>query len=328
MRFALLCLATWTVSAMAPAHAQDWKAAVFPDRAFDAGTVARGSKVRHSFRVVNTTNQEIHINSWRTKCGCTEVRIGARDIPPGTQTVVEAVLDTTKYVGFKPSGLTLVLDRPSFEEVDLNLSCFIRGDITLSPGLADFGTVARSGKPKVTMVLNYAGGQPNWDVKKIQTISEHVTAELQPISRSGGTAQYQLTATLNPTVPSGFFKDEITLQTTDPNQSIPIAVVANVQAGVTVSPSVINLGRIQAGTTVQRTILVRAAQPFKVTGVTAQKDEISLNKIPDSVQPFHSMVLTVKAPATAGPYNAAIEIKTDVPGEPPARLTAFATIVR
>ena len=40
------------------------------------------------------------------------------------------------------------------------------------------------------------------------------------------------------------------------------------------------------------------------------------------------MTLTLKAPANLGPFNAAVEIKTDVPGEPPAHLTAFATIVR
>ncbi len=74
----------------------------FPERSHDFGTVARGSKVRHSFPVVNSTDQPIHIKSYRAKCGCTDVRLGARDIPPGTQTVVEAVIDTTNFHGYKP----------------------------------------------------------------------------------------------------------------------------------------------------------------------------------------------------------------------------------
>ena len=60
-------------------------------------------------------------------------------IPPGTQTTVEATLNTTNFQGYKASGLTLILDRPAFVEVDLNLTCFIRGDIVMNPGQIDFG---------------------------------------------------------------------------------------------------------------------------------------------------------------------------------------------
>src|SRR4051812_28320783 len=35
-------------------RAQDWVSQTFPERSHDFGTVARGSKVHHTFRVVNT----------------------------------------------------------------------------------------------------------------------------------------------------------------------------------------------------------------------------------------------------------------------------------
>ena len=82
----------------------------------------------------------MHILDWRTKCGCTDVKVGARDIPPGTQTTIEATIDTSRFQGYKPSGLTLRLDRPSFAEVDLVLTCFIRGDVMLDPGQVEFGS--------------------------------------------------------------------------------------------------------------------------------------------------------------------------------------------
>src|SRR4051812_48571022 len=90
-------LAAWAVLAIRPAVAESWVETIFPERAYDFGTVARGSKIRHAFRLVNRTGQDVRIADWRTKCGCTEVRVGARVIPPGTQTVIEAVLDTTKF---------------------------------------------------------------------------------------------------------------------------------------------------------------------------------------------------------------------------------------
>jgi hypothetical protein len=81
------------------------------------------------------------------------------------------VLDTTKFQGYKASGLTLVLEKPSFLEIDLDLTCFIRGDVTLTPGAVDFGVVARTGRPTATLNLSYAGGQPDWQVARMETVS-------------------------------------------------------------------------------------------------------------------------------------------------------------
>src|SRR5438270_11643355 len=119
----ILSWAAWALVALPAAQGQNWVDSVLPERAFDAGTVARGSKVRHTFPLVNRLNQEVRIVNSKPKCGCTDVHIGAFVIPPGTQTTVEAVIDTTKFQGEKHSGLVLVLDRPGYAEVDLNLSC-------------------------------------------------------------------------------------------------------------------------------------------------------------------------------------------------------------
>src|SRR4051794_26818596 len=162
-------LVVWTALVSSPAGAQDWVSSVFPERAFDFGTVARGSKVHHTFKLLNRTNQEIHIADTRTKCGCTEVRVGAREIPPGTQTIIEAVIDTTKFQGYKASGLTLVIDRPTFVEVDLNLTCFIQGEIVLNPGQIDFGIVRHSTKPTMTLTMSYSGGRPDFAINRMQT---------------------------------------------------------------------------------------------------------------------------------------------------------------
>ena len=330
-RHAFALILTFLIGSMvaAPSSAQDWTAGVFPDRAYDFGTVARGSKVRHSFKVVNTTSQEIHIASWRPKCGCTDVRVGARDIPPGTQTVIETTIDTTKFAGYKASGLVLVLDKPTLTEVDLNLTCFIRTEVTLNPGQADFGVVNRSTGPKLDLLLTYAGGKADWAITEMKTISDHIVAELVPQPRAAGSVlTYQLSVTLKPSAPVGFLKDQVTLKTNDPEMpTIPISVAAVVQSNVTVSPGVFNLGRMKAGESVQKTIFVRSAQPFKILEARPTKGELAVTPATDQSKALHSLTFTFKAPATQGPYNAAIEIETDLKGEPPARITAFATVV-
>jgi hypothetical protein len=331
MRRTLLFAVAWASFSLPAVRAQSWVDSILPERSFDAGTVARGSKVRHTFRLVNRLDQEVRISTWRTKCGCTEVRVGAQQIPPGTQTTIEAVIDTTKFLGHKPSGLTLVLERPSYAEVDLNLSCFIRGDVTLNPGLVDFGAVVRSAgeKPTQTLVLSYNGGQPNWGVTRMQTRSPHVSARLQEQSRSpGGQVEYRLTATLDPTELSGFVRDEITLYTNDPTSpTIPVAVSANVQSAVTVSPSPLILGPVKPGQVIKKVLLVRSSQPFKLTGLKPSKEDVTATPDPDGARALHKVDLTIKVPQQAGPYNAVVEIATDLKNEPPAKLTTFATVV-
>ena len=329
MRFALAVLAASCLTGLRASEAADWTDVVFPERSHDFGTVARGSKVRHSFKVVNSTNQEIHIASWKTKCGCTDVKVGARDIPPGTQTVVEAVIDTTNFRDYKASGLTLFLDRPSSAAVDLNITCFIRSDVMLTPGQVDFGVVNRSKGPKLDLSLTYSGAQPNWAVTEMKTVSDHIVAELRENGRSpGGQVNYILSATLKPTAPVGVFKDEITIKTNDPSSpSIPVSVSAVVQSNVIVSPSVINFGSVKAGQTIQKTVLVRSAQPFKLTEIKPGQPELSAPGSGADSKGMHSVVLTFKAPARLGPFNAPVDFETDLKDEPSARLATFANIV-
>ncbi|AMV39510.1 hypothetical protein VT85_18880 [Planctomyces sp. SH-PL62] len=323
--FFLALLATAGPAALAQSY--DWLDAALPERAYDFGVVARGSQLRHAFAVVNRTDQEIRILEWRTKCGCTDVKVGAKVIPPGTQTTIEVTVDTTRFLGHKPSGLTLVFESPSYVQVDLNTSCFIRGDIVTNPGQLDFGIVRRSDKPQTTaLTLAYAGGQPDWQVTKMNTLSDHIKAELREVDRTvGGQINFTLTATLQPSAPNGYFKDEITLETSD-QQKIPISVVANIQSAVALTPSIINFGQVKPGESVTKTVLVRSAQPFSITGLTTSKTELQSDDQSKGAQAVHQVKLTLKAPDQPGAFHSLMTVKTDIPDEPEAVLKTFATV--
>jgi hypothetical protein len=308
----------------------EWVASTFPERAYDFGTVARGSQVRHSFPIVNRTDSELRIIDWRTKCGCTDVRVGAKIIPPGTQTTVEATIDTTKFRGYKPSGLTLIFDRPTYAEVNLNLSCFIRGDLVINPGQIDFGIVRRAEKmAQASLTLTYAGGRSDWEVTKMKTLSNKIKAELRELGRTAeGEINYTLTASLQPGIPNGAFKDEITLLTSDSTSpTIPISVVANIQSAVSVTPSIINFGGVRAGQSISKTVIVRSSQPFSITKLSASQGALEPVDDDPKARPVHQVKLTFKAPEQNGPHHAVVTIETDVKDEPPAKLKTFATIV-
>ena len=326
--FSLLLSFVLSLSTLPAAAADaDWMSSVFPERIHNFGAVARGSQVRYSFPVVNRTNTEVHIASWTTKCGCTNVKVGARVIPPGTQTTIEATIDTTRFVGHKDSGLTLLIDRPSAVSVDLNVTCFIRGEITLTPGQVDFGAVRRSGKlPSASLTLTYAGGRPGWEIAEMKTRSARVKAVAERISQSA-TNQWMVTATLQPDIPNGSFKDEITLITNDsPPATIPISVVANVQSAVAATPSIINFGAIRPGQSVTKVVHVRSTTAFALTKIEANRADLQAVEQDAGSCRDHTVKLTITAPATPGPFHGVVKIESDVKDEPPALIKTFATI--
>jgi Protein of unknown function (DUF1573) len=308
----------------------DWIPAVFPERAFDFGSVARGSQVRHSFPVVNRTNSDVHIVGWRTKCGCTNVKVGAKSIPPGTQTTIEATIDTTRFQGHKASGLALVIDRPDSIEVELNMTCFIRADIDLAPGQIDFGTVSRSDKlPSAALTLTYRGGNPGWEIAQMKTQSVKLKAIAERLNRAvGGLNQWTVTATLQSDLTNGYFKDEITLITNDsPPQSIPISVVANIQSAVRVTPSIINFGPVRAGQSVSKTVHVRSSSPFTITKLEANRTDLAAVEQQIGSLPDHTVNVTLQGPAEPGPFHGIVKVESDLKDEPPAQIKTFATIM-
>lgn len=329
MRRLILSLLVLLIALGSSARAQNWADTVFPDASHDFGTVARGSKIKHSFLLINTTNTAIHIAGWTTKCGCTDVKVGAKDIPPGTQTFIEATIDTTKFQGYKASGLTLNFDRPGPAAKDLNLTCFIRSDVTLNPGSVDFGQVSRASGATQTLELSYAGGMSNWGVTRIQTITDAISARLEevPGSRSGGAVRYRLTTTMKPGVAVGYFKDEITLQTNDTSApTIPISVSGQVQGAVVLTPAILTLGSLKPGQVVQREILVRGAKPFVIKTGTSKDQLLSIATPSTAPGPLQKITVSIKAPDRPGPYHGQLDLETDLE-DSPARLTAFATVV-
>jgi len=181
----------------------------------------------------------------------------------------------------------------------------------------------------VIMNLDYRGGQPGWRITAANTISKHLLAKVDgPFQSAAGGLQYQITATLNSTAPTGYFKDEITLVTNDPSSpTIPISVVANIEAAVVVSPGNLVFGRVKAGSTVTKNVLVRSARDFKITEAAAGKPELSASKGADVEKKLQPLTITFKAPMTPGAYNAEVLISTSLKDEPPAKFTAYATVV-
>ena len=142
-----------------------------------------------------------------------------------------------------------------------------------------------------------------------------------------GQVRWLVTATLQPGLRNGFFKDEITLITNDsPRQTIPISVVANVQDALSVTPSIINFGQVRAGQSVTKVVRVRSSSSLHHHRAGREPDRTQGCGTDDRRRTDHTINIALQAPATAGPYHAVVKIESDLKDEPPAQIKTFATI--
>src|SRR5262249_14285875 len=74
----------------------------FDELSRDFGSVPRGPTLTHPFRLVNKTNQHVHIFSIRPSCGlCTKAQALKEHLAPGEETAIVVQMDTRKFQGIK-----------------------------------------------------------------------------------------------------------------------------------------------------------------------------------------------------------------------------------
>jgi hypothetical protein len=161
---------------------------------------------------------------------------------------------------------------------------------------------------------------------KTQTAMVKAVAEKLSGSASGGANRWTVTATLQPDVTNGYFKDEITLVTNDsPPQTIPVSIVANLRSAVSVTPSIINFGAIRTGQSVTKAVHVRSDAPFSLTKIEGDRSELTAVEQQAGSVTDHTVNVTIQASATVGPFHGIVKIESDLKDEPPARIKTFAT---
>src|SRR5262249_38855322 len=126
-------LAAVTALGLASTGTAGWAEGMFDELTKDFGSVPRGPAVSHPFRLTNNTGQQVHIRGVRVSCGCTSASAEDRDVAPGKSTVINATMDTRRFIGFKQVTIYVTFDEPQYDEVRLIVRANGRDDINLSP---------------------------------------------------------------------------------------------------------------------------------------------------------------------------------------------------
>jgi RNA polymerase sigma-70 factor (ECF subfamily) len=80
----------------------------FPDgRKHDFGKVQRGALLKHTFRIVNTSDVPLQLTSVRVSSGCMTGSVDKKVLQPNERGIMEITVDTRRFVGPKIMGLLL-----------------------------------------------------------------------------------------------------------------------------------------------------------------------------------------------------------------------------
>ena len=307
-------------------HADDWAKDMFTHTEHNFGAVARGAKAEHPFTFQNLFEEDIYILSVRSSCGCTT--------PTSTKTVVKkwekadilATIDTRSFMGHKEAAITVKLGfagSPVTNEVILKVSCYIRSDVVVQPGVIQFGSVAHGATEERSVTVSYAG-RNDWAIKSIETTNPYFQGQAVETSRQAGQVTYQLTVKLADGTPAGYLKDQLVLVTNDLNSQtarVPVPVEGVVIAAITVSPSPLPLGVVEIGKSVTKQLVVQSKTPFKIQRIQCSDPRFSF-EISNQSQKLHLVPVAFTAAGVPGNISERLRIETDVPNSKPLEVNA------
>lgn len=324
-RLFAICL-LWTSLLTPPVGAQEWARKMFKVTSHDFGSVARGAKAEFAFELQNIYEEDVHLMSVRSSCGCTEPRITKDTLKTWEKGAVLAVFNTRAFRGARSATLTLTIDKPYYAEVQLSVRGYIRSDVVFEPGVVAFGEVDQGSAPERTVGVSYAG-RSSWEIADVRSANEHYEVELLDEQRSGGRVTYKMLVRLKKDAPVGYFQDPLTIVTNDSrNSTLELPVEGHVVSPLTVSPASMFVGVLKPGQQVTKKLVVRGKTPFKIVKIDCKNHAFEFT-IPERSAKLHLVPITFRAGTMPGKFSCEIVIHTDLGSGATASCTASGTIV-
>jgi hypothetical protein len=288
------------------------------DVTHDFGNVAKGSQLKHSFKLTNIYKVPLDITDLRVSCGCVRAEMPVKTVPPGESVTLNVNMDARQFVGSKTVKIMVTVGPKFISTATLTVSANARGDVSFTPNEIDFGNIQHGQTTTKAIEIEYMGGMGDWRVNEIvKSGAAPFELKVEELPRLVNNAQrkgYRILATMKADAASGSFRQEIVLKTNDPTAPmLTFQVVGNVQAGLAVSPSAINVRDLKVGESQTKKVFVRSARPFRITSIDGQGDGI---KVEAPTKKDTTQVLTVHiAPTKAGELRKQLMIHTDLDGE-------------
>lgn len=296
-------------SAFSQQRQLNWAEKMFSELSHDFGTVARGADTRATLVVTNIYEEDVTIVNVGTTCGCTAAQPDKTHLKTHEQARVEIQMNTTKFMRRKDSNVDVTLtfhgaNGSSTKTVRVPITAYIRSDVVLTPGNADFGTVEYGTGAERKIEVAYAG-RDNWAIKGVRVGNDKLAAEVRELSRSPGQVTYELTVRLEEGAAMGAISDQIALVTDDANSpEVPVLVTGRIQPDIEVTPSTLPLGKLKPGDVKEFRVVVKGKRPFTIEHIQCDSaDCFEVMQPSDQAKTVHIVPFKITAPSTPGDFS-------------------------
>jgi hypothetical protein len=310
--------APWANKFFLPDIAKNRDQAAPPVIAHDFGDVPHGTLCTHTFKVTNIYDVPMQIVEVRRSCTCLDFVPMSKVLQPNEMGEFTVTMNTARFVGPNTQTFYVTFGPKFVSAAVIRVSANSRTEVTLAPGAVAFGTVPPGAKTVQAVKLEYKGRSSSWKVTEVVPPQGPIEVQVTEKGRGGpilGGAEYLVTVALKPSAPPGPIAEQVTLKTNDPhNPLIQVAVTGTVVAPVELAPSKVRMDDIRVGEAASQRVLIRAARPFRVTGVDGAGAGVTV-ELPATRDPLPVQVITVKFdPVTPGLVSRDLRIKTDLDG--------------
>jgi hypothetical protein len=310
-----------------PAQDPQWASKMFEKLDHDFGIVPSGADLKYKLKITNKYQQQVHILSVSSSCGCTAAKPLKDTLASEESTYLDISMDTRRFHHLKETALTVTFDQPLFAQVRIPVKAYINPDVQLNPGEAQFGQIARGKDELRRIAISYA-----WRGKSAITeaVSKNpnVEARLVESRRDSFTIHYELHVTVKGSAPLGELRDQVTLTTDDPaNPSIPVLVEARVEPEYAISPELVSFGKLAPGERKTLNIVARGRTKFTIEKIESDKTAgVFEVRLPKDARTIHVLPLTMIGPAEPGVINE--EFTVTISGSPdPVTFKVYGKVV-
>ena len=262
----------------------------------DFGTVPKGTLLVHKLTITNIYDVPVQIVDIRKSCSCLEAYPPAGVLQPHETADFTVTMNSDKFTGANAQTFFITFGPQYVSTAVLQVKATSRADVTLTPGLVNFGVVGQGTKPNQSVSVKYAGRQKDWKITGVVPGEAPFDVQVVDAGRGPlgiGGQEYRVTVTLKPDAPPGPVAELITLKTNDPTAPLlQVNVSAVVQAPVSVSPGKVQFDDVKVGGpgAVQK-VVVRATKPFRIQPVPDAGDGLTIETFPAAAP---VQVVTVK----------------------------------
>lgn len=276
------------------------------------GEVARGADVSYRLPIENLYQETITIADLRTGCSCITATAEKNQLQSGEKGYIEVKLDTVRFSHERKTQVivSLSMDAPpgkqgAYQQVTIPVHGYIRTDVVLTPGGAQFGSIAEGEETDRVIQLAYAG-RNDWKVTNIRSKNPNITVKWDEVARNqDGTVNYNLKVSLKPGAPKGDLRDRVLIETNDPsNPQIPLLVEAKIESEFTITPDEIHLGTLAPGQSRTQNVVIKGRKPFSIEKMESDSGSPAYEMVlPKTTNVVQVIRLVVTASASPGPLK-------------------------